>query len=69
MTIGYLVVIILDNLLVWHTNKTISHQVAGDREGSVDGGVGVAYSDAHGKYEQNSSSEESRQGSRAAEHV
>lgn len=59
--LGYFVVIILDNLLVWHTNKTIATQTSNTR-GSV---VGVA--DGSGGYVKTSHEESSGQGQRVVE--
>ena len=33
--LGYFVVIVLDNLLVWHTNKTIARQTSNNRNDSI----------------------------------
>ena len=51
--LGYFVVIVLDNLLVWHTNKTIAAQTSATR-GSVvgvvaDGGGEYVKTNDHGK--------------------
>lgn len=38
--LGYLLVIVLDNLLIWRTNKTISNQTANKRGASIGHGGG-----------------------------
>jgi hypothetical protein len=48
--LGYLAVIILDNVLVWHTNKTIARQTSS--------GI-VAEGDSQGTYVATSTSERS----------
>ena len=40
VTIGYFVVIIADNLLVWHSNKTISQMTAAQRGHKRDSSAG-----------------------------
>ena len=61
VVLGYFVVIVLDNLLVWHTNKTIAAQTSSTRD-SV---VGVA--DGSGGFVKTTHSDCNEDGQRVAE--
>ena len=64
--LGYFVVIILDNLLVWHTNKTIAGRTSiaearsdsdsPDPDADVDGSAGRVRQDGRGRYVKTNSS-------------
>jgi hypothetical protein len=37
VTLGYFIVIILDNVLVWHTNETIARQTSNNMSNRIEG--------------------------------